>query len=904
MTLDNDLNSFVLETKLSSPQPCGRDLLERQRLLDLLTNNRDKKLILLTACAGYGKSTLLSQWNHALMQEGENTAWLTLDEDDNDPGRLFTYLRYALEGVKASTIQLNDLITVTKSHAILLAKIFSSSNAPKVLFIDELEVLHNQESLRLLALLQQHIPQGRQLVIASREKPNWNLSKLKLSEELLELGIQELRFNTKDATLLGELRLTGPINENTTDKLIEKTEGWIAGIRLAMLCFPSIDDTQEWVENITGELDEITDFLSEEVFRHMGTEQQLFLLKVAVLDRISAPLCEALTGESGAQTQLESFCEKGFFIHPLDKQRHWFKLHGLVRQFLLKRLVQLIPQKVTLLHETAAHWHNSHGYKLEAIHHAIAAKKPLFAMKILEDFSKYLVTQGQLRTVTKLASRISTLQSIDNPALLASMCWANLFLHQREQAEELFIRLKHVNDDKGLPVELQSQLPTFDALLSIMKDNTFSAGEIAEKNLTGINEKDHFERGVLCNIIALAKLGFNEFELAQQYQLKARTSFLKSGSCFGLAYSDMLGALKEKVQGNLQVARERFKKIGLEQDYRQFDDHALSLQVAKSVCNGFEAGLLYELNLLEEAQQLLDDHFADAVNNTIPPDMVITGCLTRARIAFTNGEFETAYAYLEEAEVEGISWALPRLVREMRWERVRFALLRGEISSAKQFASQTDIGNIPVTPAGFFNPADECGSLDIAPLRFEIYTRDPASAIIRIEQLIAESSERPCRRLVLKVLKVLAYTLLEQTSNARQGMIDAIDLGCKLGAQRSIIDEGTHIIELLKQLCVDWSTHPNIANSKRITYCKILLEAAGETLILESEQHAPHEQISDRELEVLHLVRDGLKNDQIAEILFVSVNTVKWHLRRLYEKLGVRSRTEAVAESRKLGLID
>lgn len=903
MTLD-DRNSLVLETKLSFPQPSGRDILERQRLLDLLPDNRDKKLILLTSCAGYGKSTLMSQWNSALIQRGVNTAWLTLDEDDNDPGRLFTYLRYALEGIKPQSVQLNDLMTVTMSHAALLANTFKSATAPSVLFIDELEALHNKESLRLLSLLQQHIPQGRQLVIASREKPDWNLSKLKLSDELLEIGVQELRFNTKDATLLGELRLTSPINENTTDKLIEKTEGWIAGIRLAILCFPSIDDTQEWVENITGELDEITDFLSEEVFRNLGTEQQLFLLKVAVLNRISAPLCEALTGESGAQTQLESFCEKGLFIHPLDKQRHWFKLHGLVREFLLKRLKQLIPQKITKLHESAARWHNSHGYKLEAIHHAISANNPLFASQILEDFSKYLVTQGQLRTVTSLAARISELQPIDNPALLSSMCWANLFLHQQEQAEKLFLRLKNVNDGKGLSVELQSQLPTFESLLLIMKDNTLSAGEVAERKLSSINEKAHFERGVLCNIIALGKLGFNEYDLAQQYQLKARTSFLKSGSCFGLAYSDMLGALREKLQGNLLVARERFKNIGLEQDYMQFDNHALSLQVAKAVCNGFEAGLLYELNLIEEAQQLLEAHFADAVNNTIPPDMVITGSLTRARIAFTKGEFESAYTYLEDAEVDGLSWRLPRLVREMRWERVRFSLLRGELESAKKFAAQTIINDIPVTPSGFFNPADECGSFDIAPLRFEIYTGNPASAIIRIEQLITESSERPCRKLILMVLKVLAYTLLEQTSNARQGMIDAIDLGCKIGAKRSIIDEGSHIIELLKQLCDDWGNHPNIANSKRTAYCKILLEAAGETLIQASEQHAPHEQISDRELEVLHLVRDGLKNDQIAKLLFVSVNTVKWHLRRLYEKLGVKSRTEAVAESRKLGLID
>ncbi|MBU2964656.1 LuxR C-terminal-related transcriptional regulator [Amphritea sp. 2_MG-2023] len=879
-------------------------MLARRQLLDQLDLNRDKRLILIAAPAGYGKSTLMSQWQHSLTQQGVTTAWLTLDEDDNDPGRLFTYLRYALTG-NTHPVGSIDLRRSILNHATLLADFFKEPDAPSVLFIDELETLNNAESIRLLSMLQQQLPPGKLIVVASREKKtDWSLAKLKLQNELLELSDLDLRFSTQETTRLGELRLTGPFSDAITQALTDKTEGWIAGIRLAMLCFPRMDDAQTWVQNLTGEMDEITDFLSEELFRKLGTEQQIFLLKVSVLNRMNASLCEALTGEQGAQTQLESFCEKGLFLQPLDKQRHWFRLHGLVRQFLLKRLTQLIPQKIAALHDKAATWHDDQGYKLEAIHHAIAAKNLSFATEILESFSKYLVTQGQLGTLITLTAEISSQYPINTPTLLSSTCWASLFLHKQENAETLLQRLRIIKAEQGLPEELLSLFFTLESLLLIMKDDVPSAGTLAYEQLPFIREDDHFERGVLANIIALYNIGAQEYQLAQQYILKARAAHIKSGSCFGLAYSDTLAALREYQLGNLLLAKERFNQIGYDADYQNFDDPSLTKQVSKAVCLGFQVGLLFELNQFDEAQQLLDEHFADAINNTIPPDMVITGCLTRARIAFINGDLNTAYSYLEEGEIAGVSASLPRLVKEMRWERVRFAILLDDLDSAKTFAAQTDIDKVPNYPPGFLNPADIRGSQDIAPLRYDIHTGNTERALTQIRIFIADAIHTPCRALTLLVLQAIAHALREDAHNAHRSMIEALDLGLKIGSVRSIIDEGPQAIILLKALYIEWNKHPNIANNKRITYCDSLLVLVGESLAADVENTPLVENLSDRELEILKLVGGGLKNDQIANNLFLSVNTVKWHLRRLYEKLCVKSRTEALAESRKLGLID
>ena len=232
----------MLESKLSPPMNWGENLLEREPLLAMLKQSRTKRLVLLSAAAGYGKSTLMSQWYRSLKLDGARCAWLTLDGDDNDPSRLFSYLRYALEGAyNAEPInpQFNDQFQISRSHAALLANLFAEESAPEVLFVDEFEVLLNPQSIELLWLLIQQLPPGCQLVLASRHKPDWGLSKLKLTSELLELDQQVLRFTSTEIDQLSQLLLSHGVDHQVTDQLSERTEGWIAGIRLAMLCFPT-----------------------------------------------------------------------------------------------------------------------------------------------------------------------------------------------------------------------------------------------------------------------------------------------------------------------------------------------------------------------------------------------------------------------------------------------------------------------------------------------------------------------------------------------------------------------------------------------------------------------------------------------------------------------------------------
>ncbi len=895
--------SLVLTTKLNCPFVAESDLLPRPALELLFQQSRDKQLILLTASAGYGKSTLMAQWYRNLERERIPVAWLTLDEDDNDPGRLYNYLQLALKTndqyEDSATTSLDNLRRVNKAHGALLAQLLEKPESPQVLFIDEFEALTNPEAQRLLQLLQQQMPVGRQLVIASRLKPGWPLSKLKLKGSLLELSDHELRFRIEEADALRTLKSAANLDEPLAQKLIEKTEGWIAGVRLALLCFAGRDNPEHWIEKISGAMSEITDFLTEEVYQHLSTEQQQFLLKISVPNRVCAPLCEAITYNADSQTLLDSFCEKGLFLQPLDERRHWYRLHGLVREFLHKRLQQEFPQQLQMVQGLSAQWLAAQGDVLEALHLAIEADQTLFACQLLESNVNYLVQQGELQTLNDLADRLPEEMLQQSPELMTGLCWSYIFIHDIERADKQLLRLKLLAKSHPEGSPLQAKLLTMEPMLLVYRDQAPQAAALALANLPILNEEDKFQRGVLANIAAYVKQGFDEFEESQQLQLLARACHLQSGSTYGLAYSDLISSMADHVAGKLTTARDHYAKIGEGSDYRAGNDSG----IARAVSCGIEAELLYELDQLDDAEALLNQYFPIAIDNTTP-DQVIVGHIVNARIAFARGHFETAYSRLDEGEVTGLRWPLPRLVNAMRWERVRFALLRGQQQAATTFAAKIPVLPSIESPDAFFHTVDAITASDLTPLRLMISSGESQQALDQLDKLIIESSRRPIRKLKLLGVKTLAHLKLNQIRDARRALTQALDQGREFGAIRSLIEEGTTIIEQIQALSNEWRAQPTELNKERLNYLDLLLNAAGAENQSTSDQFSPlAESLSDRELEILQLIGTGLKNDMIAEQLFLSVNTVKWHLRRAYEKLGVGSRSKALEQCRKRRLI-
>ncbi|WP_286715780.1 LuxR C-terminal-related transcriptional regulator [Marinobacter sp. tcs-11] len=894
----------AMATKLSPPARWGYDLLERPHLLEKLLTKQPKRLILITAAAGYGKSTLMAQGSQVLQQQKQVTAWLTIDEDDNDPVRLFTYLFLALQSDKSASLQLPEPTRITRNHAAKLTSLMTESGAPTILFIDEFENLINPDSQQLIYWMLDYLPPGARMVIASRTRPAWDLSKLAMQGELLEVHEPDLKLSSDEAARLTELHGSRRIDKQRLDILVDKTEGWLAGVRLALLCQDNWEKDVDWINALSGEIEQIADFLYAQVFRQLETEQQLFLLKVSILNRMTAGACEALTQESGAQTQLQSLCRKGLFIQPIDPERKWFRMHGLMRQFLRNRLKQQMPNQYGLLHETAARWFANHNSRIEAVHYAIAANNPKLALEILEDVSKSLIEKGQLRTLSDLAKHIPDSFLDGHYQLSANLCLANLLIHELGSAQRYSSMMEHVSSILEVNKTL-AEIPILEPLLMTAEDNMVRASEMAKQNLSHLqSDQSHFERGVLSNIIAFAELGLGNPETSLNHVLQARASHLEANSALGLAYADMITAMRVRSQGKLQRAREISGDVGHGPDYDQAESTAPN-EIAKGVVNGFEIDLLYELNELATAEDLLKE-YAPLGRENVAPDIVILGFLTSARIAFAEGNTELAYSRLDEGEIAGIRWPLPRLIQSMRLQRVRFTQLEGKLDLARDYLADIDMAPDTGQPprVGYMDPVSEWVALDLVPLRQTLQEGDAATVWQQFPQLIEASGARTGRLIQVLLLKAECLSKMGNQDAAQQTLTEAIDLGRACGFIRTFADSGRTIIDLLKSLYQEWANKPAPCFRERRAYCLQLLEAANEAVIRgPSDEATLVEPLSDRELQMLTLVGDGLKNEQIAEQLFLSVNTVKWHLRRAYEKLDVRSRTEALAEARRRGLI-
>lgn len=902
----------LLHSKLSPPLvDCS---IERSRIDEWFERAMGSRLGLVTGPAGSGKTTVMLQLLARLRERGTPAAWLTLDESDNDTGRFLAYLAGALQGIDPSfdpslgSSPPYGAGSRLGEHVLRFRGWMTEDFArPFALFLDDLEVLHNPEVLHIVRELPAQALPCQLLVVASRSTPDLGLARLRVRGHLSEIGPDELRFawDETDRFLRGARGLD--LADEELARLHGCTEGWAAALQLSALALSGHEDRHSVIASFSGAFTDIADYLAEDVVSRQPEDVRRFLLETSVLDRLSGPLCDAVTERSDSYSFLDHLERANLFLTPLDSERHWYRYHNLFADFLRGQTERLLPEALPRLHLRAADWFVEQGHAVEAAKHALAAGDLDRAARLVAECAMTLVGLGQLRTVADWVDRLPSKTVDRHPELRLALCWALSMRHHHGEARRLLDEIKNgLDPDSPTDPAVLDNIFALESVILSLTDDVGRCLALSEHNLPLIADKSSFPYGVLANCLGCRLLEAGRFEEARRLLESAERCHAQAGNVFGAMYSVCLIGALELLQGRLSVAVERYRSA--EATVRRA---SLTHSQTGAVASVFLAEALYEMDETEEAERLLAES-RDRFRECVPLDVMLLGYLTLARIHALRGEEAAVARLLEEAERVGTDEGIPRAAATVHLERVRLALQRGDLRAALRLASEASGDSVWSGFRGWGMPASDPDTAEVSRLRLMIREGRAQAAVPPLKAELARAIESRHLRRALTVRILLAEALAAGGDRraALRMLREALLFGAREGFVRAFVDEGPPILGLVGELRDEGPARHEAAGDPFVPleYLDRILIAGGRgrpvgTSAAGTARGEPSEPLTARETEILEMVACGLSNTELARRLFITVPTVKFHLRNINSKLRAHNRTRAVARARELGLI-
>ncbi len=913
----------LLKTKLFPP-PLRPNLVARPRLLEQLNRGlaQGHKLSLIAAPAGSGKTTLAGAW----IAGGERpAAWLSLDEGDRDPVRFLTYLIAALQTLPpdrpgaptgAGVLEMVRSPQPPPVEAILTALLneISALEASFILVLDDYHLVDSGVVDRALAFLLEHLPSRMHVAITTRADPDLPLARLRARGQLTEVRAADLRFTRDEAAGFLNQSLGLNLAAEAVDALENRTEGWIAGLQLAGLSLQGREDAAGFIRSFTGSHHYVMDYLVAEVLQRQPAAVRAFLLGTSILERLCGPLCEAVLGVSAPAGQeiLAHLERANLLLVPLDERRTWYRYHHLLADVLQVRLQQEQPGRVPALHRRAAAWWEAHGFRAEAIRHALAAGDFEQAADWIEQ--EWAEKGGSyFRSATWLAwVRALPAEMVRNRLRLSlGYAWEMLHAGELEAAEvrlrdagRLVAAARRRGPAAAVPEHpLHAVLAVARAFHAQALGEAAAAEEYARQALALAAEDNHHARGLARALLSLARLARGDLEMAYRLMADGLDDLRRAGNLLFATSGTFVLADIRLVQGRLREAMIIYEE-------------ALTLVLARGepFLQG-TADLYLGLGLLERERgnaAAARDHLrqsealgARAGHDEWPAHL----CLAQARLKQDEGELGGALALVEEAERLHLRSPVPD-VRPLPALKARIWIAQGRLDEARRWALVRGL-----TAADELSYAREYEHITLARLLLAGGRGHREEALALLERLLAaaEAGGRWGSVLEIRLLQALAHRDGGRMGPALEALAQALAIGEPEGHIRIFVDEGAPLAELLTALAAggERAAGPAIPTTVRV-YARRLL-AAFDRLAISSDPDRPEgaaagldrlvEPLSPREQEVLRLLADGLSNQEIGDRLFLALNTVKGHNRKIFAKLQVSRRTEAVARARALGLL-
>ncbi|MBN9389047.1 MAG: helix-turn-helix transcriptional regulator [Chloroflexi bacterium] len=910
----------ILATKLYIP-PQPIKAVSRPRLIERLNQGlqRNARLTLVSAQAGSGKTTLVTEW---LAVCGRPSAWLSLDEGDSDPIRFLVYLVAALQRVAPKIGE--GVMEVLQSsqpppvETVLTGLLNEISGLPEKFFLvlDDYHVIEGSEVDKALTFLLDHLPPQMHLIITTREDPQLPLPRLRVRGQLVEVRAIDLRFSINEAAeFLNEVMGLDLSAENLAT-LEDRTEGWIAGLQLAALSMQGQQDVAGFIRAFAGDHRYIVDYLMEEVLQHLPPHVRIFLLQTSILTRLNGSLCEAVTGQAEGSARLEALERGNFFIVGLDDKRQWYRYHHLFAEVLYTHLRAEFPDQVAGLHRRASEWFEQNGFTAEAIRHALAASDYARVADLAE---RALVVMRSSRQATTMLGWLKALPDEvlrDRPVLKVGYAWALLScgeldkveaqLHEAEQllspAEEgpdtpaaeasLGQNRKIVVMDQAELLRVPGAIAIYRAAMSQARGEVAGTIKYARQALELSAEEDHLLQGAATGLLGLAYWTSGELEKAYRTYAEGMVRVQAAGNISDTISGAIARADIRIAQGRLHEAMQIYEQ-GLQ----------LSREQGETILQGMAdlyvgmSELKREYNELEAANQLL--HQSKELNEPRGlPYNRSRWCVAMARIREAQGDLAGSLDLLTEAERLFTGDLFPN-VRPVHSVIARLWIRQGKLGEAANWANAQElaVGNE-------LSYLREFEYITLARLLLARYRSDTSEkqslleAVGLLGRLLKTAQAGDRTGSIIETLLLLALAR-QQQGDLKTALVDleqALTLAEPEGYVRIFVDEGLPMMQLLQETA---KSRPG----PTATFARHLLSNMGSP-----EDTAPVKQdliepLSERELQVLRLLGSDLSGPEIARHLIVSLNTLNTHIKNIYTKLEVNNRRTAVHRARELHLL-
>jgi LuxR family maltose regulon positive regulatory protein len=888
----------ILETKLNPPAFVATQV-PRTTIGEEIAA-ASVKLVLVRAPAGFGKTTAMAQIRERMEAQGTATAWITLDRADNDVSRFLNCLAEAAQRLGVEEPRANgpfDAVAALAAH-----------DAPFTLFLDDFEVVQEPAVLGLVREIIEQLPRGGQIVIGSRSLPDLSLGRLRARGQLMEIDTDRLRFTLEETSAFFGLRqghASQALPPDLLSQLHRKTEGWVAAIWLASMALERHGIATGFVERFSGSDRAVAEYLAEDVLAHQPREIRDFLLRTSILRQLDASVCQALNPRIDCAALLEQLAAANLFLTPVSGDGRAWRYHSLFADFLRAQLVREQPGEIERLHLAASGWYESQDRPVPAIDHAIEGGDHPHALTLLDSYAGQFLEQGRMRMLARWFSAIPEHQLRAHPFLQPIALWATCFTHGPWEAMQMLEQSGCI--DSAIP-EVRASAHALVPLLLAMQDKHDEAYEAGRASLARMPTGLAFADSVLLNAMANILAVRGDQREAQRLLDAARRE--QGNSTFNRMYTESLAGLFDLHEGRLRQATARLR-MAVDTTHAVSYNHSHG----NAWAGVLYAGVVYESDQLPQADHLLNVYLPLARDVGLPDHMILSHVM-RSRIAFHAGDIDAAVQALTELEYLGHHRQLPRVVASAKLERSRMLLLQGNGPASRDELLRADDPELWARERRQQLAAHDLDYLALAKARWDIAFGDAraALAVLDAEMHAAVASNRNRRVLKLRVLRAMALQRAGDVAAAIDEISAVLQTASQEGFMRLILDEGP-AVGVLVQRYANAAAQEAAASPSSSTrgdpiladYLQRLLQAMGPMAAVDAETapagDAIKEPLTRKEIRVLQLLAEGYSNNAMAEKLFVSDSTVRTHLRNINMKLDAKSRTQAVAIARKVGVI-